>query len=182
MKFIAISGISGAGKTTVGKELQKRLTAKGYPTVHIDQDAYYRKDKPKIMLSTGVVRSNWDSLEALDSDRMNDDIDRLLTGTESFLIVTGFALRDDVLRHRPDLHIHLEIPLEESWKTRILVKGFRDSDLKNQTAMFEESVKPFYEETVERSSFDVEYPVVVDGKRIDMDLELEVLEAYIMSA
>ena len=95
-----ISGISGSGKTTLGVELLKSFPE----CVHIDQDSFYLRLKPKIKLSNNVTVSNWDCLEALDPS-FPDYLADVLKVTP--VILTGFALCLQVLPVVPKVHIHL---------------------------------------------------------------------------
>ena len=70
-RIIAISGISGVGKSTISSILMKYLPSN---TILIRQDDYYLQDKPKYTLSNGVVVKNWDTIDAIDWTRLNSDL------------------------------------------------------------------------------------------------------------
>lgn len=152
--LLAISGISGSGKSTLGKILASRL---GWE--YLDQDSFYRKEKPSITLSNGAQVKNWDCLEALDLDKMNESIQEILL--RGNLVLTGFALRDDVLSVKPTYHIHLntgssprEIQ-ERCIQARRKSKGVNEID----RLMVSEVVYPFYVETLKKSKFTREIAV-----------------------
>src|SRR3990172_12989284 len=67
--IIGISGISGAGKSTVAKILAER-----YNGLYVDQDSFYKRKKPMITLSNGIIKPNWDHEDALDIQQMNKDL------------------------------------------------------------------------------------------------------------
>jgi thymidylate kinase len=174
-KIIGISGISGAGKSTVAKLLAKRFEG-----IYVDQDWFYRKQKPLIKLSNDKTKPNWDHIDAIDIKRMNSFL-RDKKKLDKPIFLAGFALRDDIFHPdtKLDYHIHLRIPKELSLQTRLKVKGFKDRDVETQRLMFEEAVYPFYLESLEKSTinhtFDVmDPPDSYDLKdRIPLDKEID---------
>ena len=58
---VFISGVSGVGKSYVGKRIAERLRDKGIIARHIDQDSFYLNKKPAITLSNKNTTFNWDS-------------------------------------------------------------------------------------------------------------------------
>lgn len=173
-KIVGISGISGAGKSTVAK-----LLAKQFGGIYVDQDWFYRKRKPFIKLSNGKTKPNWDHIDALDTKRMNS----FLRGKQKLgkpIFLAGFALRDDIFHPdtKLDYHIHLRIPKQLSLQTRLKVKGFKDQDVETQRLMFEEAVYPFYLESLEKSTIDHTLDVMNPPDSIDpnnrMPLDKEV--------
>lgn len=145
--IIAISGISGAGKTTIGKLLAKRLNG-----IYIDQDTFFKKDKPKVKLSDGSVTSNWDCLDAIDISAFNNKIKEELANNK-IIIVGGFALWNEMFDNdtKPNIHFHIRIPRELSLETRLKVKNFTQENRLKQKLIFDELVYPFYQETLKHS-------------------------------
>lgn len=171
-KIIAISGISGSGKTFIGSRLAIRLSG-----MHVDRDIYYKENKPKVRLSNGVVKSNWDTHEALDNVRMNEDL-RVLSG---LLILSGFDLSDEVFDedNKPDVHIHLHISPELSLQTRLAVKDFNSDDKETHRLMFNEVVYPFYQNVCRSSSINKTINVEIDNssqRRSGDDIVDEIIE------
>lgn len=83
--FIAISGLSGAGKTSCGKLLAEKL---GF--TFIDLDWYFLEQKPIVTLSNGVKVKNYDCYEALDLEKIH--------AMDTYnVILVGFVLTDRVL-------------------------------------------------------------------------------------
>jgi hypothetical protein len=87
-RLIIISGISGSGKTTVGRAVAERL---GY--AFVDQDSFYRDDKPRFTLPDGHTASNWDCAEALDLVGLRRKLVNLLR-TQN-VVFTAFAPVDE---------------------------------------------------------------------------------------
>lgn len=145
--IIAISGISGAGKTTIGKVLAYKMNG-----IFIDQDWFFKKQKPIVTLSSGVKVLNYDSDESLDIIKFNDFIINKLHLNKP-IIISGFALKDSFFhKMKPSLHFHIKIPKELSLETRLKVKKFSQERKNKETLVFNEYVYPYYEETLKKSS------------------------------
>jgi thymidylate kinase len=178
-KIIAISGISGSGKTTISSKLAIIFNA-----THIDQDSYYIKEKPKVLLSNGVMTSNWDCFKSLDLVQMNKDL-----RIPGLVIISGFALSDAVFEddNKPDVHIHLIIPKELSLETRLVVKNFKndkighDALVFNQTLVFNELVYPFYQKIVNESTIHKTIDCCTSNNRKLLDTILDEIIEYLKS-
>lgn len=149
-KIIAISGISGAGKSTLGKQIADKI--KG---IYIDQDWFFKKNKPQVKLSDGSTTSNWDCKEAIDLHGMNERIRKEMKNNKN-IIIGGFALWDEWFDQdtRPNIHFHIKIPKDLSLETRLKVKKFNPEARKKQELIFNELVYPFYLETLKHSKID----------------------------
>jgi adenylate kinase family enzyme len=101
MDIICISGISGSGKTTLGK----LFVDKHNDYILIDQDSFFLKNKPKIMLSNGNIVSNWDCIDCIDWDLLNETV--IETSKKNKVLLTGFALWNNKLKFKVKRHIHL---------------------------------------------------------------------------
>lgn len=100
--LIFVSGLSGCGKTYVAKNIARDLKIK-----IIDQFDYYKKDYiNKTTLQDGTEINNWHTDEAIDWDLLNEDIN---TFKKDGLVVSGFALKENNISSKDDIHIHLNI-------------------------------------------------------------------------
>lgn len=156
-KIIAISGISGSGKSSIAYKLAVILNG-----THIDQDSDYKQNKPKVKLSNGVIKSNWDTLEAINLEEMNKKL-----RIPGLVFLSGFALSDDVFENdnKPDIHVHLVISKELSLQTRLAIKNFKDDEKDTQILVFNELVYPFYQLTLNKSTIDIFINVESDNQK-----------------
>lgn len=151
-KILAISGISGAGKTTTGKLLAKHLNCP-----FIDEDWFFLTNMPIAILSNGTKKRNYDSDQSIDLDKFNRRID-LEKQNNDYLVVVGFSLRTYFFeqQNKPTIHFHIKIPKELSFQARITSKRLQEDAEK---FMFNEYVYPYYEETLKMSTIDY----MIDG-------------------
>jgi gluconate kinase len=162
MVLIFISGISGVGKSTLSRELATRLNYK-----HINQDNYYIREKPVAKLSTGMMVRNWDTEKAIDFNKLNQDLRKLVEAKEH-VILEGFCLRDDLILIKPNVHIHLsyipllekqDISLSELYERNkekiipriIAARSKSKPNVKDDKIVVKELVWPFYIDTLEHS-------------------------------
>lgn len=157
-KLIYIHGGSGVGKSTLAQELQKVF---GKNCIWIDQDTFYRSEKPMIEYNyqdekgqtVHVKERNWDSLEAVDMDAFNTAISNAIQNSE-IGIVTGFALRPDSLVYAPDVNILLDYGMspenarEKMIEARQSSKGYKGEKAYKDRKRVEKVVWPYYEETL----------------------------------
>lgn len=175
--IIGISGISGSGKTTVGKILATDIDGK-----FIDQDLFFKKRKPLIKVSNGETKLNYDCDEAIDIKAMNDAI-RSASKEKKYVVISGFSLRDYFFddNTRPHIHFHLRIPKELSLKTRLKVKNFSENRKKSEKCMFDEYVYPYYITTIHKSNIDefidVAAKVSDDYVREDIGVILKIIKS-----
>ena len=152
-KIIALSGLSGVGKTTAGKYVADKL---GF--TFIDQDTFFKDVKPKVVLSDGTVASNWDCLEAIDWDKFNEHVQETLKTNN--IVLVGFCLRKEMLKFTINLHILLEYkddPIEMCINARKKSKSAGSKyDSEKDALMVREVVYPFYKETCLHLSEDVQ--------------------------
>lgn len=73
---IGITGGSGSGKTTVSRELVRRLTADGSSAILLQQDSYYKDQSDKPMSER--VLTNYDHPDSFETDLFVSDLRRLL--------------------------------------------------------------------------------------------------------
>lgn len=114
---IAVGGGSGSGKTTFACRLKNALTEK---TKIISLDAYYRDTLPRLLSPlNGKIYDDWNCPEAIDLDRVLEEIDRSLTEQE-FLIVEGIgALYYTELLKRADVKLFIDLPAPERMMRRV---------------------------------------------------------------
>ena len=182
-----ISGISGAGKTTIGKKL-----AEMFNCVFMDQDLYYRIYKPTTVLSSGERVINYDNEGIMDWDKMNLAIESQLE--YSNVVLVGYALWKEKLKFSPKVHFllirdilnennqhNLENLVKFCYEDRQKSSRFRGKD--NEMMMVKELVVPFYFKTLSKIG-----PAVVintmysDGEnnyRLSVDQVLELMRDYI---
>lgn len=143
-----ISGISGSGKTILGQLLAKQI--KG--SIFIDQDEFFIKDKPYVILSDGSRGRNWDCLESLSSSMTDQIYDLLL---KQPVILVGFALCREVLPVIPKVHIHLitGTNLDDIEQRCVAARTITkpNNDLNRDKLMVKEVVIPFYNKIVANS-------------------------------
>ena len=100
--IILISGLAGCGYMQIGKDMSKDFNIK-----FLDQYDYYRNDyDTKVRLPNGEEVINWDSVEAFNWIKLNNDVNRL---KDKGVIIVGNILPQDKLKFEPDIHIHLSI-------------------------------------------------------------------------
>lgn len=73
---IGITGGSGSGKTTVSRELVRRLTEDGSSVILLQQDSYYKDQSDKPMSER--VKTNYDHPDSFETDLFVSDLRRLL--------------------------------------------------------------------------------------------------------
>lgn len=150
--IIAISGISGAGKTTIGKLLAEKLGG-----IFIDQDWFFNRKKPIVKLPNGKTLLNYDSDEAIDVVRFNNFIEEKKKYNRP-IVISGFALRNYFFykSNEPKIHFHIRVPKELSLETRLKLKVKVPSEERkqNEKYMFNKYVYPYYEETIKNSKID----------------------------
>jgi uridine kinase len=148
--IIAISGFSGAGKSTHGKQLASEL---GFQYLDLD-DFYLRGNLPKVKLSDGSVKNNYDSLDSLDIKGFQKEVKEM--SKNGNLVITGFALREEILGDiKPYLHLHILLDKKTSLERRKhKFKHYDAQKKKKEKMMLDEVAYPFYLETLAKSKID----------------------------
>src|SRR5579862_6147182 len=170
--IIAISGLSGASKTTTGKALAEKLSAS-----LIDQDEFFDSYIPEVTLSNGHKRKCYDCDTAIDIVKFNQ---KILKEKENHqvIVIAGFSLRSYffIQRTQPNIHFHLTIDKELSLQTRLEVKNFSDERKADELLMFNEYVFPYYQQTLSESKIDHDIFVISNnGERRPINDILDVI-------
>ena len=159
MSIIAISGISGAGKSTIGKILAKKLNA-----IFIDQDWFNGGNKQQATLSNGYIVTNYDCDNVSNIKNFNDAIS---SNKHDNLVVVGYNLRNYFFneQNKPTVHFNIIIPKELSLETRLATKSFSDERRANEKLYFDEYLYPYYEDILKNSDVDYFINGVVNNER-----------------
>lgn len=153
--LIFIHGVSGSGKSTAAEMLKIMYLPR---SALIDQDSFYKQEKPLVTFEGAYRKTytaeNWDCEEAIDFDAFRNVIQEKMRDY-LFVIVTGFALRKDLMKISADYSFILKFDLPEKdiifkiIETRIKSKGFTDSEKKRRDYyMVHKVLWPFYLETL----------------------------------
>ena len=159
MSIIAISGISGAGKSTIGKMLAKKLNAE-----FIDQDWFNSGNKQQATLSNGYIVTNYDCDDVFNIKNFNDAIS---SNKHNTLVIVGYNLRHYFFfeGNKPTIHFNIMIPKELSLETRLSIKPFSDERRANEKLFFNEYLYPYYQDTLKKSDIDYFISGMIDNKR-----------------
>jgi gluconate kinase len=163
-----ISGISGTGKTTIGK-----MVAKYKNWTFIDQDSFYLQEKPLIMLSLGIKVKNWDCIESIDWHKLNNEVKKTLQLNNVLLV--GFALWSSYISFPVEKHIHLfygtgiDNDIILCYFNRKESKNLTNDNILKDISIIKELVFPFYFKTLENSIITHYIRVYNENIRIDID-------------
>ena len=152
-KLIYIHGGSGVGKSTLGNKILEDLNQLygNNSAVLIDQDTFYYKDKP-IIEYDNVKEANWDTLDAIDMNLFNERISEFMKLDFSFVIVTGFALRQMHLSANLEILLDYNMTPENAREKMILArqqsKGYKGEKAIKDRKRVEMIVWPYYEVTL----------------------------------
>ncbi len=91
IKVVLIAGPSSTGKTTTTKRLSSYLKALGYHPISISIDDYY-KDREEIPKNKDG-KSDFESLNAIDTKLFNKDVKDLLLGKKVYLPIYDFVIQ-----------------------------------------------------------------------------------------
>lgn len=158
-RLIFLHGASGVGKTTIGNLLSQKLEN----SVVIDQDSFYKKKKPTIEYTIDeqdqdgepiiIKEKNYDTIDAIDMEELDKKITECLE-SYSYVIVTGFALRLNSLKNKPDINILIDYGVDPD-KAKLIMsesrqksKGYKDEKAEKDKIRIEKVVWPYYEETL----------------------------------
>jgi len=107
VKLLLIAGPSSSGKTTFAKRLEVQLKTLGLKPVVISVDSYYKHHKDLVPMPNGQI--DWEDINALNLDQLNDSILTLLDGKEALI---------------PEYDMKTSTPVPESqWEKVTLPRG-----------------------------------------------------------
>ena len=138
---IAVSGATCSGKTTIAGRLHTALPGSRL----VSQDDYFLAESdPRHRLVPGLNHFNWDTLSALDMDRMLADVTAILeTSPPGVLILEGFLILNDLrMRGLCDARVFITLDKETCWARR-KVRVYDPADI---PGYFDACVWPMYEE------------------------------------
>lgn len=163
--LIYLHGCSASGKSTIGNALLNHLDN----VILIDQDTYYKKIKPVISFQGDkfYTTANWDTADAIDFDVFNYQIGEAII-QYNWVIVTGFALRDQYMTLKPNLSFLLDIgdhPIEKIIKGRQISKNYKEEKAIKDFYMVQEVVYPYYQETLQNITYNYKVQVYNDERK-----------------
>ena len=119
MILVGISGITNGGKTKLSKLLLEHFKNSAY----ICQDAYfYKRDTGKLEFKPELNSHNYDTIEAVDSEKFLADLDSLINNNSDcdFVFVDGFMIYAyDDLVEKFDKKYFFILDKEECLKRRL---------------------------------------------------------------
>ncbi|XP_043206751.1 nicotinamide riboside kinase 1-like [Amphibalanus amphitrite] len=157
----AVSGATCSGKTTIARRLHASLAGSRL----ISQDDYFLPESdPRHRLVPGLDHFNWDTLSALDMDRLLADVTALTaTSPPGILILEGFlVLNDGRVRQRCDARVFVTLDRATCWQRRQR-RVYEPPDV---PGYFDACVWPMYEQHEAALRREAEAEVTfLDGRR-----------------
>jgi cytidylate kinase len=150
--IIFIHGISTSGKTTIGKKLSLILEN----SIFIDQDTYFLKEKTKVSLSNGEQVSNYDTVESIDWQSFNRDI-QIYSKKYKNVIVVGFELIEKLINSSPNISFYLRYNLYKDLTLNVIINNRSITKKINQNCDIlnvREVVYPFHESILSQIKVD----------------------------
>lgn len=148
--IILISGLSGSGKTELGENMSRDFKIK-----LMQAKDYYKTDiTDTIKLPNGKVVVNYDTDNAIDWDRLNEDINKYkLDG----VIVVSHAFPTDKLNFKADYHVHLKISKQKLRDKRMeYIEKHKDKGFDSETELLRINAVtyPYYMDVLKRMKTD----------------------------
>jgi uridine kinase len=110
VRLVLISGPSSSGKTTFSRRLAVQLLASGISPFALEMDNYFVEREQTPREENGQF--DYESIDALDRPRLNEDLNRIVTGEKVQLPRYNFKIGapepGDVVQLRPDQIVILE--------------------------------------------------------------------------
>ncbi len=185
--IVCISGISGTGKSTIASKLLYFIQIEtNEHWTWIDQDSFYKKNKPRVLLSNGLKVSNWDTEESIDWDNFNNKIHSI----KGNIIISGFCLLKHKIQFVVTHHFHLsyisnnvETSSIEDYcilsrsQSKFTSKEQREKDV----FVVKELVVPFYLKTLsDILPIDLTLIVTENNKRVNIDEIVNTIIAHVI--
>jgi cytidylate kinase len=154
--IFVVSGISGCGKTTMTKKLSVDLNIK-----YINQFDYYIKNyNNSVILSNGTTVNNWYTDDAIDWDRLNNDINKYKTDG---VVISAFSLPTDKINFSIDYNIHI-------WITKTNCVEDRRKFLKKHKDIYGSQYKSIENDTDKLEMNKLIYPYYLESnKKMNID-------------
>ncbi|PVD19888.1 hypothetical protein C0Q70_20381 [Pomacea canaliculata] len=175
---VGISGVTNGGKSTAAEKL-KNL----FPNANImSQDAYFMdpEDERLRLLPQLNGHENWESLDAIEMDRLLQDVDKWMTdamsskqvGTVPLLIIEGFLIFNHCVLANL-FHRKYFIQIDRS--TCINRRRFRTYNPPDEPGYFEEVVWPMYLKN--KAELSAQHDIVyLDGTKSPDDIVSQIAE------
>ena len=142
--LILVSGISGSGKTTIGKILADALGCD-----FLDQDSFYLNEKPEVIINDEknkqLIVKNWDCMQSVDVKAMNNAL--INRSKTKGLVFVGFAPLE--LEVNFTHHFHLltgksdNTIIDRCIQARRVSKGFAGKQAERDELVVRKLVFPF---------------------------------------
>lgn len=114
--IIVISGLSGSGKTKLGKEIATLFKCEFLNTAKFCKKDYDNKISFKLPSSDKTYEfTNWDSDDIIDWDKLNNEVKDIKT---KGVIISGISFPKDKITFKPDFHIHIKLNKQNLLKKR----------------------------------------------------------------
>lgn len=143
---LVLSGLSGSGKTTIGKILEN--------WIFVDGDQFFQEKKPKVTLSNGEEVSNWDDHRSIDWHELNIVMKQKLT--EGNVVLATFLPMIEKYDFVVDHHIRLSTgdnAIEKCIQARLSSKTIKN--VARDRRVVEELVYPIFLKICERDVDDI---------------------------
>jgi uridine kinase len=152
VRIVLVAGPSSSGKTTFASRLAVHLKVLGHRCQPISVDDYYKNREDIPLAADG--RPDFECIEALDTDKLSDDLNRLLSGQEAqmprFDFVQGcrsetvpMRIRDDILviEGIHGLNHALTEGVDDAYKFRIFISPLTTLNIDSHSVVVPEDMR-----------------------------------------
>lgn len=141
--LVVIVGLSGSGKSTVSREFCNSYEGWTF----IEGDRFFKRQKPKVKLSSGEIVNNWDHIESIDWDKLNQAVATSLHRSNTMLAT--FIPSTDRINKPIDICIKLNMGKNEIERCisarRVSKRLTTEGKIINDELMVREVVYPFHQ-------------------------------------